>query len=83
MDRGAWWATVHGVTRVRHDLVTRPPPPTLNCAKLEHFLDLFKKIYVNTFQTKKPHPALGNIKHYNNKTYLKLSKESDMTECLN
>ena len=19
MDRGAWWATVHGVTRVRHD----------------------------------------------------------------
>ena len=26
MDRGAWWATVHGLTRVRHDLVTRPPP---------------------------------------------------------
>ena len=24
MDRGAWWATVHGATRVRHDLVTRP-----------------------------------------------------------
>ena len=24
MDRGAWWATVHGVTRVRHDLVTKP-----------------------------------------------------------
>ena len=22
MDRGAWWATVHGVTRVRHDLAT-------------------------------------------------------------
>ena len=21
IDRGAWWATVHGVTRVRHDLV--------------------------------------------------------------
>ena len=20
MDRGAWWATVHGVARVRHDL---------------------------------------------------------------
>ena len=28
MDRGAWRATVHGVTRVRHDLVTKPPPPT-------------------------------------------------------
>ena len=22
MDRGAWWATVHGIARVRHDLVT-------------------------------------------------------------
>ena len=26
MDRGAWQATVRGVTRVRHDLVTKPPP---------------------------------------------------------
>ena len=26
MDRGAWRATVHGVTRVGHDLVTKPPP---------------------------------------------------------
>ena len=25
MDRGAWWATVHGVTRVRQELVTKPP----------------------------------------------------------
>ena len=23
-----WWATVHGVTRVGHDLVTKPPPRT-------------------------------------------------------
>ena len=23
MDRGAWQATVHGITRVGHDLVTR------------------------------------------------------------
>ena len=23
MDREAWWATVHGVTKVRHKLVTR------------------------------------------------------------
>ena len=28
-DRGAWQATVHGVTRVGHDLVTKPPPPRL------------------------------------------------------
>ena len=26
MDRGAWQATVHGVTRVIYDLVTKPPP---------------------------------------------------------
>ena len=24
MDRGAWQVTVHGVTRVRHDLATKP-----------------------------------------------------------
>ena len=27
MGRGAWLATVHGVTRVRHDLMTKPPLP--------------------------------------------------------
>ena len=32
VDRGAWWATVHGVTRVRHDLATKPPP--LGCNHL-------------------------------------------------
>ena len=26
LDRGAWWATVHGVTKVGHKLVTKPPP---------------------------------------------------------
>ena len=26
MDRGAWQATAHGVTRVGHNLVTKPPP---------------------------------------------------------
>ena len=28
MDRGVWRATVHGVTRVGHDLATKPPPTT-------------------------------------------------------
>ena len=33
MDREAWWAAVHGVTRVRHDLVTKPPlPPEIESA---------------------------------------------------
>ena len=31
MDRGAWRATVQGVARVRHDLVTKPPPPPWCC----------------------------------------------------
>ena len=25
-DKEVWQATVHGVTRVRHDLATKPPP---------------------------------------------------------
>ena len=25
MDRGVWWVTVHGVSRVGHDLATKPP----------------------------------------------------------
>ena len=37
MGRGVWLATVHGVARVRHDLLTkRPPPPhTVKCCKAE------------------------------------------------
>ena len=27
MDEGAWQATVYGVAKIRHDLVTKPPPP--------------------------------------------------------
>ena len=27
MDRGAWQATVHRVTSIRHDLATKPLPP--------------------------------------------------------
>ena len=29
MDRGAWEATVHGVTRVGHNLATKSSPPTM------------------------------------------------------
>jgi len=28
MDTGAWQATIHGVTRVGHNLVTKPPSTT-------------------------------------------------------
>ena len=33
MDREAWQATVHGVTRVGHDLATEPPQLELGRAK--------------------------------------------------
>ena len=33
MDRGAWQATGHGVTRVEHDLETKPPPDELGRMK--------------------------------------------------
>ena len=29
MDRGTWQATVHGVARVGHNLVTKPPAPLI------------------------------------------------------
>ena len=35
MNRGAWWATVHGVTGVRHNLATKPPPRLLCRFKLQ------------------------------------------------
>ena len=39
MDRGVWQATVHGVARVRHELVTKqPPPPNKKCSSVSVFL---------------------------------------------
>ena len=28
MDRGAWWTTVYGITRVGYDLATKTKPPS-------------------------------------------------------
>ena len=39
MDRGAWQATVHGVTRVRHDLATKSPPPKLSHKSLSMVIE--------------------------------------------
>ena len=37
MDRRAWRATVHGVARVGHNLVTKPPPPSHTlCCWVQH-----------------------------------------------
>ena len=58
MDRRAWQATVHGITRVAHDLATKPPPPCypleiLDCysmmkryIEIHQLLDDFRKILV-------------------------------------
>ena len=35
MDRGAWWATVHGVTRVSQDLAAKPPNLNFLICKME------------------------------------------------
>ena len=35
-DRGAWWATVHGVKIVGHNLGTKPPPPMLTTVLHQH-----------------------------------------------
>ena len=34
MDRGAWQTTPHGVARVGHDLVTKPPPASASASVL-------------------------------------------------
>ena len=38
MDGGAWQATVHGVTRVGHDLATKPSPSIMHVPFLPAFL---------------------------------------------
>ena len=46
MDTGVWWATVHGVTWVRRDLVTKPPfkEYTHLITQLELWMQLFLEI---------------------------------------
>ena len=40
MDKGVWQATVHGVTRVRYNLATKPPT-TKNSTKKQKTQHLF------------------------------------------
>ena len=49
VDRGAWQATVLGVTRVRYDLVTKPPPPKPHWETF-YFLHLSKSILESQVQ---------------------------------
>ena len=52
MDRGAWQATVHGVTRVRHDLVTKPPPLTLTLEQHRFEMHVFTYMQIFFFTIK-------------------------------
>ena len=52
MDRGDWQATAHGVARVGHDLVTKPPPEDQTFLQRRH---------TNGQQT---HEKMLNITHY-------------------
>ena len=57
MDRGAWWATNHGVSRVGHNLVTNLPSLfVLILIPLKHITyvcfshsHLFDQVHVNSF----------------------------------
>ena len=42
MDRGVWQAAISGITKVGHDLATKPPPPLLK-AMLFSYLKKKKK----------------------------------------
>ena len=48
MDRGAWWATVHGVTGVRHDSVTEQQQPTGKSLRVMP-LSYFSKSHPHSF----------------------------------
>ena len=52
VDRGAWWATVHGVPTVGHDLLTKPHygfPQDIKCSSPCSAWDLVYPGYMHTF----------------------------------
>ena len=53
MDRGAWRATVHEVTRVRHNLANKPPPSPFSLP-YTHFPSFFHPSNHHGGSTNKP-----------------------------
>ena len=45
MDRGAWQATVHGVTKVGHNLATKQPPQFSSLQEYFEFILAGNRLY--------------------------------------
>ena len=69
MGRGDCRATVHGITRAGHDLVTKPPPPPRRNGK---FL-LIKLIGLNNLKTSFYRLELLKRVSLNNKAHLSIT----------
>ena len=59
MDRGAWWATVHGPQRVRHDRSDDLAHSHHQCLLQDH--ECFGCTFM--IHTASPHKDVSNIKH--------------------
>ena len=63
MNRGAWQATIHGVTRVGHDLATKPQTPLYifyACICIEKICNFHIKIE-RIFFCQNKIPTLGDL----------------------
>ena len=61
MDREAWQATIHGVTRVRHNLATKPPLFTVT-------------LFTRTGTWKQPRYPLTDVVHIYNGMFLAIKR---------
>ena len=54
MDRWPWWATIHGVKRVAHDLATKPPQNKINSRldTAEKKMSELEDVEIETIQNK-------------------------------
>ena len=82
-DRGAWWAPVHGVARLRSDLVTKPPPWGQNEAR-DNIIqsgpltpELQGAPFSNSIMARYS-PLIGSFKFHNQALYGKISKALEL-----
>ena len=65
MDGGAWQATVHGVTRIGHDLATKPPPLFTLASPQKKYLGIYLTKYVQDLYDEKYKTLMNKIKELN------------------